>query len=121
MPVLKFQCNNDDIALDKLHMEDITKDKRSTFIDFKGMTLSRYQIQDNIYMVKNQMFFDMAKVLNTSRKIIDAMLVQKDGKQLVIVPEKNAYVFWNGKNLEPEKYTILQTEENQKLQNQLLN
>jgi hypothetical protein len=118
MPILKFRKNGRKVALEKLRMEDITEDKRTAFLDRGAFMSARYRVDNDVYIAKNDLFFKMAKMLNASRTRIDAMLIRDDSGSIIIVPNKS-YVFWNGRSVEPEKYTVLQTPENMQLQNQI--
>jgi hypothetical protein len=46
------------------------------------------------------------------------MLIREDDARIIIVPNRS-YVFWNGRSVEPEKYHVMQTEENLRLQDQI--
>lgn len=119
MPILKFTQKNNTVVLDKLRMEDISNDSRTAL--FRDTLLSpNFKIDEGIYMARNDLFFKMAKLFNTSRQIIDAMLVRHNNCFIVIVPSKS-YIFWNGRCVSPETYTILQTDENKRVQQELLN
>lgn len=119
MPILKFSQKNNTIVLDKLRMEDISEDRRTAL--FRDTLLSPiYKIDESVYMARNDLFFKMAKLFNTSRQIIDAMLVRYKNCFIVIVPTKS-YVFWNGRCVSPEVYTILQTNENKRIQEEIVN
>ena len=118
MPILKFYKNGIDVRLEKLRMEDITEDNRTALLDRSAFMCAKYMIDENVYIAKNDLFFKMSKLLNTKRKIIDAMLIREDDANIIIVPTRS-YVFWNGRSVEPEKYHIMQTEENTRLQKQI--
>lgn len=120
MPILKFRRFGDKVVLDKLRMQDITKDKRTALLNRAQFLCDRYRIDENVYMAKNDTFFKLAKALDTSRKPIDAMIVRENGYSIVFMPCKS-YVFWNGRSVEPEKYQILETPENMQLQTQIMN
>jgi len=118
MPILKFRKNGENVLLEKLRMEDITKDNRTALLDRSAFMCPKYKIDDNVYIAKNDLFFKMSKLLNTTRNIIDAMLIREDDSCIIIVPGRS-YVFWNGRSVEPEKYHVMQTEENLQLQEQI--
>ncbi len=118
MPILKFARSYDAIVLKKLLMMDITKDQRTSLLNLSDFICQKYKVDTNVYIAKNDMFFKMAKMLNTSRIRIDAMIIHEGKNNIIIVPTRS-YVFWNGRSIEPETYHILQTEENMRIQNQL--
>lgn len=99
-------------------MENITNDKRTSLLDRSSFINETYKIDDHVYMVKNDLFFKMSKILNTSRIIIDAMLILENNIYIIIVPVRS-YVFWNGRSIEPLKYNIMNTGENIALQEQI--
>lgn len=111
MPILKFTKKESDVLLDKLRMEDITEDRRTALMDKSAFLRPKYKIDENVYMATNDVFFRMAKIFNgVFNKSIDAMLIREGENTIIIVPSKS-YVFWNGKCVQPEQYTILQSEE----------
>jgi len=119
MTILKFRKNGNGIALDKLRMEDITEDKRTALLDRSGFICPKFRIDEGVYIAKNDLFFKMARLLDTSKKLIDAMLIREKNAHIVIVPSKS-YVFWNGRSVEPEMYHILQNAETQHIQDQIV-
>jgi hypothetical protein len=110
MPILKFWKKEENIVLDKLRMEDITEDQRTSLVNKSSFMNHKYRIDDNVYMALNDMFFKMSKLFNRTQIPINAMLIRNNNAKIIIVPSRS-YVFWNGKSVEPEKYNILQTEQ----------
>ena len=119
MPILKFRKKSGEVLLEKLRIEDITEDKRTAFLDRAAFMSDRYKIAEGVYIAKNDLFFKMAKMLNTTRTRIDAMMIKDNASRILIVPCKS-YVFWNGRSVEPERYTVMETPENTRLQEQLI-
>lgn len=107
MPVLKF-WKKEEIVLDTYRMENITKDDRTSKLNMASFMLDKYIIDKDVFMVINDFFFSMAKILNKGPEI-HAMLIEKDGKNIIVIPSKS-YVFWNGKSIEPLKYELKQEE-----------
>ena len=66
MPILKFSKKGDEVVLEKLRMEDITEDKRTSFLDRAAFMSPKYRVADGVYMAKNDLFFKMAKMLESS-------------------------------------------------------
>ena len=97
MPILKFGRSYDAIVLEKLLMVDITKDQRTSLLNRSDFICQKYKIDTNVYIAKNDLFFKMAKILNTSRIRIDAMIIHEGKDNIVIVPTRS-YVFWNGRS-----------------------
>jgi hypothetical protein len=91
-------------------MEDITEDRRTALLDKTIFINDRYKIGEHVYMARNDVFFRMAKIFNTFKTRIDAMLIREGENSIVIVPTKS-YVFWNGKCVQPEPFNILQSDE----------
>lgn len=119
MPILKFHKKNNCVVLEKLRMEDITNDKRTSLLSRTSFICQRYKVDSNVYIAKNDMFFKMARVLNRQAKPIDAMIISENNVNIIIVPCRS-YVFWNGRSIEPEEYSILQTPENMELQRKVI-
>ena len=120
MPILKFKSSSPGvITLDKLRMENITNDKRTSMLNRSQFLCNKYRIAENIYMARNDLFFNLAKTLDTSRKPMDAMMVCEKGYSIVFVPKKS-YVFLNGRSVQPENYEVIQNSENKEIQRKLL-
>lgn len=111
MPILKFWKKNSGIVLDKLRMEDITEDNRTTFIDKASFMNDKYKISEGVFIAINDLFFKMARIFNTDKKPINAMLIRVGNDSIIIVPSRS-YVFWDGKSIEPEKYMVSGNEDN---------
>lgn len=110
MPILKFWEKNGKIILDKLRMENITHDKRTALINKASFTQEQYKIGEGVYIAVNDTFFKMAKIFNKETRPISAMLIEDKNNSIVIVPERS-YVFWNGCSIEPEKYSVIYSDE----------
>jgi hypothetical protein len=104
MPILKFWTKDDTIVLDNFRLEDITNDPRTKNLRKETFMLDKYKIFGEVYMVINDFFFSMAKLLNKGPEI-HAMMVKVNDKFIVIIPSKS-YVFLNGHSVEPLKYEI---------------
>ena len=120
MPILKFKSDsNGNVSLDKLRIQNITDDKRTALLNRSQFLCDKYKVADNFYMARNDLFFSLAKTLDTSRKPMDAMLVKENGYSIVFVPTKS-YVFVNGRSIQPENYEVIQNRENIEIQRKLL-
>jgi hypothetical protein len=104
MPILKFWMKDGIITLDNLRLEDISNDHRTKNLQKESFMLDKYKIDSNVFMVINDFFFSMAKILNKGVEIF-AMMVSENDKKIIIIPSKS-YVFWNGRSIEPLKYEI---------------
>lgn len=104
MPILKFWTKDETIILDNLTLIDITSDPRTKNLRKESFILDNYKIDENVFMVINDFFFSMAKILNKGPEI-HAMLVRDKDNKIIIIPSKS-YIFWNGKSIEPNKYEI---------------
>lgn len=109
MPILKFSKNENGIILEGLRMEDISYDKRTHMLNKKSFLKVEYKIEDNVYIVLNDMFFKMSKFFNKSNTPINAMLIKEQENYIIIVPSRS-YVFWKGKSIEPIEYKIFENE-----------
>lgn len=109
MPILKFSRTSE-ITLENLRMEDITRDKRTSMLDKTVFINGKYKIDENVYMATNDVFFKMAKIFNRTKIPINAFLIREGVSSIIIVSSKS-YVFWNGRCVQPEPYTILRSEE----------
>lgn len=104
MPILKFWTKDGLITLDNLRLEDISSDNRTKNLRKESFMLDKYKIDSNTFMVINDFFFSMAKILNKGPEIHAMMLCESDNK-IIIIPSKS-YVFWNGRSIEPNMYEI---------------
>lgn len=112
MPILKFTITDkDEIVLEKFRIEDISNDSRTHLLDKKTFLKPEYKIDENIYLVLNDMFFKMSKFFNKSNIPIDAMLIKYENKSIIIVPSRS-YIFWKGRSVEPLEYKIIDNEIN---------
>lgn len=107
MPILKFTFNENKIQSEKFQIEDITEDKRTQLLDKKSFLKKEYNIENNIYMVVNDMFFKVSKYINNTD--VDCMLIKDGENHIIIVPSKS-YVFWNGKSVEPSEYKVIDSD-----------
>lgn len=89
-----------------MRLEDITNDNRTKFVNKNALLQKKYRIAPNKYLAQNEIFFNMAKVLNKEKKEINAMVIREGADTITIVPPKS-YVFWNGLSVEAEKYEVL--------------
>ena len=94
--LLKFYSDKDNIILDSNNydMIDITKDFRTKMLDKDSMTNKQFYIENNIYILKQQFFINMAKIQN--RKSIEALMIRYNDKIIIIVGEKSI-LYFNGK------------------------
>lgn len=103
MPIFKFKNKNNQVTLDKLIIEDITDDKRTSIIPKQSFLHEDYKIDNNIYMVINQMFFKMSKMF--TKKVFHCILIREGNNKIFIMPDKS-YVFWNGTCINPLNYEL---------------
>lgn len=111
MTILKFTFTEPKLSLEKFRLEDITYDKRTEMLDKKSFLKAEYNIDKNVYMVVNDMFFKMSKFFNKTQTPIDSMLITYEKNYIIIIPSRS-YVFWNGKSIDPVDYKILDNEIN---------
>lgn len=104
MPILKFWIKEGVINLDNFRMENISKDPRTLLLKKDSFMDPVYKVEENVYMVINDLFFSMAKIMNKGPEI-HAMLLEVENKKIIIISSNN-YVFWNGKSIEPKHYEI---------------
>jgi hypothetical protein len=104
MPILKFWIKEGVVNLDNFRMENISKDPRTLLLKKDSFMDPVYKVEENVYMVINDLFFSMAKIMNKGPEI-HAMLLEVENKKIIIISSNN-YVFWNGKSIEPKHYEI---------------
>jgi len=104
MVILKF-WNEGEIRLDDYVLVNITEDKRTSLLNKNSFLEDKYRIDKDVYMVKNDLFFTMSKILAPKEKI-DSMILYHSNSSILIIPTKS-HAFWNGKPVEPEKYKII--------------
>lgn len=114
MAIFKFWLSTDKkVTLDKLIIEDITTDSRSKFIPVDGLISDKYKVADGYFMVVNDMFYKLGKMLST-KKYDCLQLVTPIGDTIFILPSRG-YVFWNGKSIEPSKHSFVKTKNMKKI------
>ncbi len=106
MPILQFTYSNNTVNLSKGRMEDITNDTRTSLIDKDSFYQKQYQIDENIYIALNDLFFKLSKLFNKNKPEINAMLIRDNDKNIIIVPSRS-YIFWNGCSVDPAPYKVL--------------
>lgn len=79
---------------------DITNDPRTKLIPIGMMIRPQYRIAPGIFMVRNGLMLRMAR-LRGSREI-QALYIRKGDSQVIVIDEK-AYVFWEGRSIEPQR------------------
>ena len=111
MPILKFFRKDNEITLEKLRLEDITKDYRTNLIDKKSFYKDSFKVEDNLYIVENDLFFKFSKFFDNSKNTINSMLLRDEDNLILIVPSRS-YVFINNKSIDVNKYEINTSELN---------
>jgi len=109
MPILKLWFRDDKIVLDKLNIEDITSDPRTNLLDKKSFIKDEFKIDKNIYLAQNDLAFKLSKFF--VKTDVHAILFKEDENHIIIVPSKS-YVFWNGRSVDANEYSILPGEIN---------
>jgi len=101
--LLKFYSDKDNVVLDSNNydMIDITKDFRTKMLDKDSMINKQFYIENNIYILKQQFFINMAKIQN--RKSIEALMIRYNDKIIIIVGEKSV-LYLNGKPIYAYNY-----------------
>lgn len=103
MPILKLWKQEEKITLDDLCLKDITDDTKTSWINKDSFIQEQFRIDDEVYMVQNDLFFQASKLFTT--ETIHAMWI-KHGKNHIIVIPSRSYVFWNGRSVDVEKYDV---------------
>ena len=105
MPILKFSVQEDVVTLDKFRLVDITDDRRTRLLNKENFLRDEYKIDKDVYLILNDIFFKVSRLLDNSKTPINAMLIRERDKFIVIVPSRS-YVFWNGKSVEATECNI---------------
>lgn len=109
MPILKFFTKDNNIFLEKLRLEDITNDTRTNLLDKESFYKDSFRLENNIYIIENDLFFKFSNFFNKTNIPINAMLLKDNINNIIIVPSRS-YVFFNGKSIDVNKYEINITE-----------
>ena len=104
--LLKFSNENNTISLcskGKAELKDITNDLRTKLLNKNEMCTSRFCIEDNVYILKKDLFISLAK--KETSPCIEALLIQHNKNHIIIVGDKSL-VFYNGRHLTIENYDV---------------
>lgn len=88
-------------------MVDITTDPRSQLIPKDLFLDNRFNIGNDVYLLRNSLMIKLAKLKGESS--IESLYILHKNKHIIIVDDK-AYVFWEGRSVEPEKFNFLYSE-----------
>lgn len=108
MKILKFwKTKSGKIILgtDGAKMIDMSDDPRSGLIPKALFASDEYKVEEGIHMVRQGFFIKMANIKGLSTSI-EALYCTYEGKHIIIVNNR-AYVFLNGKSVEPNEYKLL--------------
>jgi hypothetical protein len=105
MPVLKFDFKDGEISLEKYRLVDISNDTKTKMIDKQSFYKDNFKIHDNVFMVINDMFFQVSKIFDKSLEQISCMMLRDEDKYILIIPSRS-YVFWNKRSVEPNEYKL---------------
>lgn len=83
---------------------NITDDPRTSLIPKDAMIQPKFKVDDQAYIVKNDLMLKLAR--KRGSQDIDALYFKHKDNDVVIIGNKT-YVFWNGRSVEPESFSLL--------------
>ena len=102
--LLKFWDKNEVISLEsKGEMLDISTDFRTSMLNKNEMTLDIFRVDQNTYMLRKNFFIQMAKKQN--RDTIEALLIKHGEKRIIIIGDKSS-VYYNGRAVQVQEYSL---------------
>jgi hypothetical protein len=105
MPILKLSLFQNGIASPGFNIVNISKDNRLSLLNKNSFVDEKYKIDSGVYLVHNDLFFKMAKMIDKNSQSISGMYFEYNGNYIIIVPSKS-YVFWQGRSVRANEYNI---------------